>query len=365
MTPRFATAAAATPLAGHLLGLPAPAADRPVVGAIRWDAWHGDQGVPGKAVQRSLGPAKWHHRLPFFAQILGDDHVRIDGTLQAVMDREIDFAARAGLDYWAFLTYPPDDPMSLGLTRYLASASRGRIGFCLVTECDRWADPAFVTRLVALMRKPGYRTVLGGRPLLYLGFIDEAKVRTHWGDAAGFRKVLDGFRRQAAGAALRDPYVTIMDFDPGRGKGWADALGAQAISSYATSGGGKGAPYAALAGHAGRFWERCRETGAHVVPICMSGWDRRPRVERPVPWETWQEPGKGLDLYYETPTPKELAGHVANALAWLDAHADAAPARAVVVYAWNENDEGGWLVPTLREGTARLDALRTVLGPNK
>ena len=32
-----------------------------------------------------------------------------------------------------------------------------------------------------------------------------------------------------------------------------------------------------------------------------------------------------------------------------------------IAYAWNESDEGGWLVPTHREGTARLDAVRDAL----
>ncbi len=31
--------------------------------------------------------------------------------------------------------------------------------------------------------------------------------------------------------------------------------------------------------------------------------------------------------------------------------------------AWNEFDEGGWLCPSLSEGSARLDALRAVLRP--
>jgi len=38
----------------------------------------------------------------------------------------------------------------------------------------------------------------------------------------------------------------------------------------------------------------------------------------------------------------------------------------VLIYAWNELDEGGWLMPALPppqgEGTARIDALRKVLG---
>ena len=41
------------------------------------------------------------------------------------------------------------------------------------------------------------------------------------------------------------------------------------------------------------------------------------------------------------------------------------PANAIIIYAWNENDEGGWLIPTLSEGTARLDAIARVLNPKE
>ncbi len=34
---------------------------------------------------------------------------------------------------------------------------------------------------------------------------------------------------------------------------------------------------------------------------------------------------------------------------------------AVIIYAWNEFDEGGWLCPTLYGGTERLDAIREIL----
>jgi hypothetical protein len=93
----------------------------------------------------------------------------------------------------------------------------------------------------------------------------------------------------------------------------------------------------------------------------MAGWDRRPRVENPVPWECWQRPGAGLDRFYHPPRPEELAAHLRRALAWIERHPRAAPARAALIYAWNENDEGGWLVPTYPFDAARLDALRGVL----
>lgn len=337
---------------------------RPLVGAIRWDAWHGDKGTPGQAVQRALGPAKWHHRLPFFAQVRDDGSVAIDGARQDVMDQEIRYAVQAGLDYWAFVTYPPDTAMSLGLKLYLTSRLRTQIRFCLVTECSRWRDPAFVSRLAKLMREPGYQTVCDGRPLLYLGFITADKLQHAWQGADGFRKVVDGLRATALRAGLKDPYVVVMDSNPAQGKRWAEALGCQAISSYAAQAGGRGASYAALARHAEASWARGKAIGAHVVPLCMAGWDRRPRVEHPVPWETWQKPGQGLDRFYHAPTPAELATHVQDALDWLRDN-PAAPARCALIYAWNENDEGGWLVPTLAADgtpdTRRIEALGHVL----
>ncbi len=75
---------------------------RPIVGAIRWDAWYGESG-PVKEVERSLGPKKYHFRLPFFARVFGDDQVRINGDAETIMDQEIAFAAEAGLNYWAFV----------------------------------------------------------------------------------------------------------------------------------------------------------------------------------------------------------------------------------------------------------------------
>ena len=41
--------------------------EQPIVGAIRWDAWYGENG-PVKQTEVSLGPPKYHFRLPWFAR---------------------------------------------------------------------------------------------------------------------------------------------------------------------------------------------------------------------------------------------------------------------------------------------------------
>lgn len=75
----------------HQVTAAAPAATpRPIVGAIRWDAWNG---VPVDNVSywatKALSPNEWHARLPFFGNVTGENSVQFNGDTQAVMDAEI------------------------------------------------------------------------------------------------------------------------------------------------------------------------------------------------------------------------------------------------------------------------------------
>lgn len=335
-----------------------------LVGAIRWDAWHGHQGAPGKAVQHALSPKEWHHRLPFFAQVRGADDVVIDGTAQEVMDQEINYASKAALDYWAFLIYPQNDAMSLALKRYLSSTKRQKINFCAITESNRFHDEAYRRYLLKLMAEPGYLKVLDNRPVWYLGFLNEANLTKQWGSVEQFQRAINDFRATLREQKIADPYIVIMDFSPVAGNKWRQLLGAQALSSYAANEGKSAAPYRDLAAYAEKFWNVCKaQPGADVVPIVTAGWDRRPRIARPMPWETWQKPGANADKYYHNPTPTELAAHLSRALSWMQNNPQSTPAQLALIYAWNENDEGGWLVPTLGEGKARIDAIEKMLKP--
>ena len=84
-----------------------------------------------------------------------------------------------------------------------------------------------------------------------------------------------------------------------------------------------------------------------MVPLVNAGWDGRPR----------QYPG----VWFLPPTPAELAANLRGAFDWIRANPETAKADTVLVYAWNEHDEGGWLCPTTAEGAARLDAIRAMV----
>ncbi len=359
----------AAALAAHLI-FPAVGAraetrqDRPIVGAIRWDAWHGPASSVGLAVEKTLAPKHWHHRLPFYGKVTGDNAVEVRGNTQAVMDREIEHARAAGLDYWAFVMYPEEDALSLGLKQYLSSEKRGLIKFCLNLQggwearggAEAW--PEKVARHVRLLQEPTYQTVLGGRPLVYLYSVDDLVGPGLFVDWAEARAAFDALRGAAASAGLPNPYLVAQGWSPKKLREQAEKLGFDAIGAYASTAGEKAAPYAALAAHTEKWWDAFKAAGMPVVPLASAGWDMRPRVETPVPWVK----GGDIGQYYEAPTPEELAAHLRRALEWCRDNSAAAEARAVLIYAWNEFDEGGWLCPTLSEGTARVDALGRVLG---
>jgi len=148
------------------------------------------------------------------------------------------------------------------------------------------------------------------------------------------RKVFDGLRSQSVRAGAGDPYIAAQVWWGPEGARYCDALGLDAMSAYAVAETKehKERPYSDLARTDSQFWDSCKSTGKQVIPIVMTGWDGRPLM-----------------------TDENEAKHYAGA--W---YLPAKP-NAILIYAWNETAEGGWLVPALAEGTARLDAIGAVL----
>ena len=328
------------------------------VGAIRWDGWHGKKDGVNEVMEKTLAPKQFHERLPFFAEVVNDSTVRIDGSSQQVMDKEIEYAKYAGLDYWAFVLYAEKNMLSLGLKTYLQSRHQKDINFCAITEQGRYSfkDTAYINYLIRLIKAPGYQTVLNGRPLWYFGFISPENVNATWGSFHNLKKHIDSVRKIVVNAGLQNPYLVIMDFDAATGKKWCDSLGADAISSYVAVNNTKLGTYQQLANQTANFWEECKTTGKQVVPVWDAGWNPLPRILHPTPWHIYPD-----KEYYTNATANELAQHFKNGLQWLKNNKEAAQAQCAIIYAWNEFDEGGWLCPTFNNNTERIDSIHSVL----
>lgn len=341
------------------------AAPRPIIGAIRWDAWYG-QGSPVSEVEKTLGPKKYHFRLPYFAHVVSAGQVSINGDSQQVMEQEIGYAAEAGLNYWAFVDYWDQGNLGIALRRYREAAEKNGIRYCLIEEgrrLDHFAVDGW-PRLVAHFQDPNYQKVLGGRPLLFVYGLP-AKVG---------RADFDKLDQQAAVAGLEKPYKVLMGWNPEVDAVEMEKLGFDAWSAYAAGVGytWEQWPYERLADHVRTaYWNVCRKRQLETITFATAGWDPRPRVEHPTPWVKVTPrpdptpPEQQQPLIDEvTATPDQIARHLRDAIEWTQRNRDLNPANAVIIYGWNENDEGGWLIPTLNaEGQidrSRIDALSQV-----
>ena len=201
---------------------------RPLVGAIRWDAWtHWAGENEWGGYEACLGPRQWHDRLPFYARVVSDEKVEIRADTQEIMDQEIAYASEGGVDYWAFGWYHPQGwPNAENMTRsfdlYLSSARASDVSYCLILfggphlgPKEDW--PATVDYLVERFSDANYQKVLGDRPLVYLFVLGE--FAPHFGDEAEAKKALSLLRERSLAAGLGDPYMAAMCFWPPGGAG--------------------------------------------------------------------------------------------------------------------------------------------------
>ncbi len=293
------------------------------VGVTRWDAWPKH---PQNPQARWLLEPQWQYRLPWYAKRNGE----WGEDSPEVINREIELVSAAGFAYWAFDFYrwwwDPDKMVgNYGLRLYLSSHLKDRMRFVLTLLPGQ----AYVVDEIAeYFREPQYLRVCGNRPLVYslnapTAFLSQLKQATNC-------------------------YLAAMVWDPTQKvRGGADAVSAYSAPERL---GYKLLPYWRLATANKKFWNRARLAGSKVIPTIDAGRDSRPRDR------------ENANTYYAQGTPAEIAQNVRNALVWIAQHPTVAEADTALFNALNEYCEGAWLCPTLGEGNARLEAIRTVLG---
>lgn len=332
--------------------LPSPDETRPSVGAIRWDGWVGDLNKAGLEVEYTMGPPKYHYRAPFYSKKIAGDSIQCRATSQEIIDREIAYAKQAGLDYWAFCWYPPHTGLDTARQLYLASRHKNDINWCVILGTNPFDYAVDGKWLTERFREQNYQKVQGGRPLVYVF------------PSGTTGQDIEKLTALATGASLPAPYVVAMAFDGNSADSIAKTIGADAIScyastyNYATGEQYDGEPYypnVEKSDEAG--WTKYQATGNKIVPWVTAGWSPRPRIERSVSWGAfYKENGWAADG-----SPEEVARNLENAINWSKSHPDVTEANTILIYAWNEFDEGGWLCPTEGDGTKRVDALKNIL----
>lgn len=318
-----------------------------LVGTIRWDGWVGKKSQVSIKGAKNLSKPEYMHRLPFFAQVKEGEDIITDGATQEIMDKEIEYAKQANLDYWAFCWYPKGSNLELQRELYHASEYRNDINWCVILGTNPFSLESDLPWLIEKMKESNYQKVMGGRPLVYYFQINESQ-----------KGVVSALKKEAAGKGLKDPYVVGMGFTTKVAQD-IEAAGCDAISAYACSA-PTGSSYETQMEFESNRWKEYADTGKKMVPFITSGWDNRPRFR-----EEYGIYTIGNESYVEEATPEQLTAHIQQGVDFVKENTETCEANAVIIYAWNENDEGGWLVPTLYElrdykKPLRLEALARV-----
>ncbi|HET7117462.1 MAG TPA: glycoside hydrolase family 99-like domain-containing protein [Hanamia sp.] len=327
--------------------------DRTLVGAIRWDGWVGNLNPAGLEIEYTLGPRRYHYRAPFYSKEISEDSIQCRATSQEIIDKEISYAKYAGLDYWAFCWYPEGSGLDTARDLYLSSSIKNDIHWCVILGTNPFNVEKDGKWLLKRFKDPNYQKVLNGRPLVYV----------FSATSPGRSKIITGLRKMCRDAMVPDPYIVAMEFSANAAAAAADSIGANAISCYATThdynSGNQfnGAPYSTIMKSDEAGWGKYASTGKKIVPWVTTGWSPKPRIQRSVSWSKYYK----ANGWAQDGTPDQIAENIQKAVKWAKINKNSDEANIILIYAWNEFDEGGWICPTLGNNTDRLNAIRRVL----
>lgn len=332
----------------------------PMIGNIRWDVLNGY--APFDELN-SLSLQKYNYRAPFFTSI--DENYKVTGNDNSVemIEREINYAVAGGIDYWAFTTGPElgkNNPEYYALDKFLATEKRKEIGFSIIIH--RYDDTPWENRvdmLVKWMQEPNFVKVMGNRPLVYIYRVGELEAKYGAGQEA--QNAINLIRTKAQAAGLGNPYIVAMASSTpeslAQNKSYIENYGLDAISAYGYAGERNDsnlesyAPYSQLATENIASWDNYKATGKKMIPLVALGRNEETRKDTKVVY------GGGYGPFFDNPTATEAAIQVKAGLEYVRNNDEVCESNAILSYAWNEFAEGGWICPTLSEGTAKLDAI--------
>ncbi len=336
--------------------------NRTTIGAIRWDAgWVGDVSPISKYTQLQLSPEKFRFRTPFFATIHKPDSITIT-TTQETMDQEIAYAKNAGIDYWLTSWYPNGSGFDIPLDLHLSSTHKEDVKFAYIFHSSNWQYVKNEFPLTMNRMKLSNYMKIDGKPLAFL-------MHNTWTLAD-----INQLKNEAKKAGIPGIYLVIMEWTGPTAIEKCSSYGAQASSAYCNWGDG-GISYSEMAAATENKWDTYKSPSFGFIPFVTTGWDPRPIIEYyhglpeadSISISKWY-PKPAEDHYVQTATANQVAAHLKAGLDWVKNNPLYSKPKTVIVYAWNECSEGGFIIPVaetdssaINYGTKRLDAIKTML----
>lgn len=265
---------------------------------------------------------------------------------QEIMERQIDIAAENGVDFFLFCWYWRDNkgalnvqaiddlPHHTSMRLYLKAKNKHKVKFALLVAnhggseilgTENWQEAVRFWGQ-QYFKDPQYVTA-DGKPLVVL---------FGTGDEAIGNEQLRAM--QATAKETGFPNGLSITGCGGGGKNKAFDYSTHYNTKLSHDGTSKERPYIDLMESNRKAWAGTKLQP--YIPIVTVGWDNRP-------WEGPDGLGQKESWYYTGRTPELFREYLESAVEWMDDNPTrTTKERIVLLYAWNELGEGGYLVPT-------------------
>jgi hypothetical protein len=276
---------------------------------------------------------------------------------QAIMERQIDLAADNGIEFFLFCWYWRDDngpinpaaienlDLHTSLNLYMKAKNKNRIKFgllvanhqgAMIKGTENWLKAA--EYWMQYFKDPQYITV-DGKPLVVIF------------DSDGIdNDALTSMQGVSKKQGLQG--LSIAGCWAPEDKNFSHRTHYNIIPGY--SAGSEEHKYVELVNAHKKQWMGTEKQP--FIPEITVGWDKRP-------WEGMTGLNQQSGWYYSDRTPEQFKIFLKDAIIWMDKNpTKTTKERIVLVYAWNELGEGGYLVPTKGDpGASYLKVIKSVV----
>lgn len=278
---------------------------------------------------------------------------------QEIMERQIDLAADNGIEFFLFCWYWRDtngpinieaiENLSLhtSLNLYMKAKNKHRIKFSFLVAnhggseikgAENWGKAA--EYWIKYFNDPQFVTT-DGKPLVVVfnaNGIDDESIS----------------RMQAVSEEAGLPGLSIAGCGNTDDKNFTHRTHYNIVPGY--SAGSEEHKYAELVDATKKQW--IGKEDQPYIPEITAGWDKRP-------WENPTGLNQKQGWYFPDRTPQQFKDFLSAASKWMDDNpTKTTKERIVLVYAWNELGEGGYLVPTKGDPEASyLKVIKNLIKP--
>jgi hypothetical protein len=282
---------------------------------------------------------------------------------QEIMERQIDLAADNGVDFFLFCWYWKDNKGSINieaiekdhhhksLELYLKAKNKHRVKFALlianhggfeILGKDNWSD---AVKYWSKFFKDPHHVTVDGKPLLVI-----------FGTGDGIdNECLAEMQSTAKKEGLKNGLSIAGCGEPAMKKsGFTHTTHYNLTSGYAAD--SEEHKYQELIDNAKKRW--VGKEDQPYMPLLNCGWDKRP-------WEGPTGRGTVEGWYFPDSSPEQFGNFLKDAIQWMDDNpTKTTKERIVLIYAWNELGEGGYLVPTKGDlDAAKLKMIKSIVMP--